>query len=430
MHSQNLERSNTRARRLLAAVGAIGIAAVLASPGQAQQPQVDVMHFWTSGGEALALKAVRDEVERRGAKWTDVPVAGGGGDKARTALQARIAAGNPPTAMLILGTTIIDWAKEGLLTDVNAVAAKSAWDKALSPAVQGFTKVEGRWVSVPTNIHRVDMMWASKAAFDRIGATPPKTWDEFNALAPKFKAAGIVPIAHGGQAWQELYLFETVVLGIGGPDFYRKAFVALDKAALSSPTMVKVFEQMRTIRGMVDPNFSGRDWNLATAMVIKGEAAMQIMGDWAKGEFTAAGKVPGQDFLCVPTPGSDGAFDFLVNSLTMFEQKSPDKKAGQAILAEAIMQPEVQVAFNLAKGSIPARLDVPGDKLDACAQATMRDLKAAEAAGKTVPTLAGSHAAASAVVGAVQDVVTRHFNSSMTGDEAVKALVAAIDIAR
>ena len=57
------------------------------------------------------------------------------------------------------------------------------------------------------------------------------------------------------------------------------------------------------MRGYVDDNFSGRDWNLATAMVMNGEAAFQIMGDWAKGEFFAAGKVPGEDFLCASTPG-------------------------------------------------------------------------------------------------------------------------------
>ena len=118
----------------------------------------------------------------------------------------------------------------------------------------------------------------------------PKTWDEFNATAKAFKAKGIIPLAHGGQAWQDATVFEAVALGIGGANFFHDAFVKLDKKALQSDTMVKVFDQMRIMRGFVDKNFSGRDWNLATAMVMNGEAAFQIMGDWAKGEFLAAEK--------------------------------------------------------------------------------------------------------------------------------------------
>ncbi|MFM7446212.1 MAG: ABC transporter substrate-binding protein, partial [Tabrizicola sp.] len=155
-------------------------------------PSVEVMHFWTSGGEAAALGAVRDKVVAQGVAWTDAPVAGGGGDQAKTALQARITSGNPPAAMLMLGQNILDWAAEGMLGNVDALAAAEGWDAALPQAVKDFTKVDGHYVSVPTNVHRTDMIWASKAAFDKIGAPYPTTWEELNALAPKFLEAGII----------------------------------------------------------------------------------------------------------------------------------------------------------------------------------------------------------------------------------------------
>jgi glucose/mannose transport system substrate-binding protein len=88
-------------------------------------------------------------------------------------------------------------------------------------------------------------------------------------------------------------------------------------------------------------------------MVINGEAAMQIMGDWAKGEFTNAGKTAGTDFLCLPAPSATGDFVFLVNSLSMFTQSDPDAAAAQETLAAAITDPAVQTAFNVRKGSIP-----------------------------------------------------------------------------
>jgi glucose/mannose transport system substrate-binding protein len=402
------------------------LALAIAAPALAD-PAVEVMHFWTSGGEAAALSAVRDKVVADGVAWADAPVAGGGGDAAKTALQARIASGNPPAAMLMLGQNVIDWANEGMLGNVDALAAAQGWDAAVPQAVKDFSQIGGHWVSVPTNVHRTDMIWASKAAFDRIGAAYPTTREELNALAPRFVQAGIIPLAHGGQAWQEAYMFEAVAAGIGGADFYRQELVELDDATLRGPTMVAVFDQMAALRGMVDPNFPGRDWNLASAMVINGEAAMQIMGDWAKGEFTNAGKVPGDDYACIPVPKAAGdAFVHLVNGLSLFTQTDPDLIRGQEVLASAIMDPAVQVAFNQAKGAIPARTDVDLSTMDACAQATSAALAANDAGGTALPTFAGTHAANAAVVGAATDAITTFFNSTMTAEEGATALADAI----
>ncbi|MBC7676412.1 MAG: carbohydrate ABC transporter substrate-binding protein [Rhodoferax sp.] len=396
------------------------------------EPSVEVMHFWTSGGEAAALSAVRDKVVSEGVKWTDAPVAGGGGDAAKTALQARVASGNPPAAMLMLGQNVIDWANEGLLGNVDALAAAQGWDAVLPQAVKDFTKIGGHYVSVSTNLHRTDMIWASKAAFDKIGAPYPTTWDELNALAPKFLAAGIIPLAHGGQSWQEAYMFEAVALRVGGAEFYRKALVDLDDATLRGPDMVKVFDDLMQLRGMIDKNAAGRDWNLASAMVINGEAAMQIMGDWAKGEFTNAGKVSGDDYACIPAPKANGkpGFVYLVYSLSLFTQTDPDLIRGQEVLASAIMNKDVQVAFNKVKAATPARTDADMSGLDACAQATAADLAAADAAGTAVPTFAGTHAANATIVGAATDAITGFFNSDMTADARATVLADAIMAAK
>ncbi len=395
------------------------------------EPSVEVMHFWTSGGEAAALSAVRDKVVADGVAWTDAPIAGGGGDAAKTALQARIASGNPPAAMLMLGQNIIDWANEGLLGNVDELAESQGWDAALPQAVKDFTKINGHYVSVPTNVHRTDMIWASKAAFDKIGAPYPTTWEELNALAPRFAEAGIIPLAHGGQAWQEAYMFEAVAAGVGGADFYRKALIELDDAALRGPEMVAVFTQMAALRGMVDPNFPGRDWNLASAMVINGEAAMQIMGDWAKGEFTNAGKLPGTDYACIPVPKARGeSFVYLVNSLSLFAQTDADLVKGQESLASAIMDKGVQVAFNKAKGAIPARIDIDLAEMDACAQETSASLAKNDADGTAVPTFAGTHAANASVVAAATDAITTFFNSDMSASDGATALADAIAAAK
>ncbi len=218
-------------------------------------------------------------------------------------------------------------------------------------------------------------------------------------------------------------MFETIVLSKGA-DFYRSALVDLDPAALTSDTMIEVFNELRTLRGFVDDGFSGRDWNLATAMVMNGEAAFQIMGDWAKGEFLAAGMVPGEDFICFPTPG-DG---FILNSdsFTFFKVEGEDRLEGQQVLASLIMSPDFQETFNLAKGSIPARTDVPLDAFDMCGQRSHEDLTAAIANDTLVPSMAHEMAVPRTVRGEFLDLVTNFFNSDMSSEDAVVQLAEAV----
>lgn len=403
---------------------AVGLGMLIGSTGAFAGGSVEVLHWWTSGGEAKAVGELKNSFEKQGGTWVDSPIAGGGGDAAMTALRARVVSGNPPTAVQLKGPGIQEWAAEGAVADIEDVAQAEKWDDVLPPVLANIMKYDGKYVAAPVNVHRVDWLWANPALLEKVGAAVPTTWDEFNATAEKLKAAGITPLAHGGQPWQDATVFEVVALGLGGADFFRKALVELDMDALQSDTMIKVFDQMRILRGYVDPGFSGRDWNLATSMVMNGEAAFQIMGDWAKGEFLAAGKVPGKDFLCVPAPGNG----FILNSdsFVMFKVSGDERIEGQKVLASLIMSPEFQKTFNLAKGSIPARTDVALDDFDICAQKSHDDLTAAADKNSLVPSMAHEMAVPRSIRGEFLDLVTEHFNSDMTSKDAVERLVAAI----
>jgi glucose/mannose transport system substrate-binding protein len=160
-------------------------------------------------------------------------------------------------------------------------------------------------------------------------------------------------------------------------------------------------------------------------MVINGKAGFQFMGDWAKGEFAAAGKVPGKDYLCAAAPGTDKAFTFNIDSFVMFAQKDADAKKGQLALANAIMNPKFQAIFNLNKGSIPVRSGVPKTRFDDCALKSMDDLDSTSKNGGLVPSFAHGMAIDSAKAGAFQDVIAKFMNSSMTPQAAVQALAKA-----
>nr|WP_246704512.1 ABC transporter substrate-binding protein [Rhizobium sp. P32RR-XVIII] len=389
---------------------------------------VEVLHWWTSGGEAAALNVLKKDLETKGIGWTDMPVAGGGGSEAMTVLRARVTSGNAPTAVQMLGFDIVDWAKEGALGNLDDTAAKEGWDKVIPAALQNFSKYDGHWIAAPVNVHSTNWIWINKAALDKAGGKEPANWDELIALLDKFKAQGIVPIVGGGNAWNATTMFDSVVLSLGN-DFYKQAFNDLDPAALGSDKMKEAFTRLTKLRSYVDDNFSGREWNLDSAMVIEGKAGMQMMGDWAKGEFIKAKKVPGTDFVCMRFPGTQGSVTFNSDMFAMFKI-AQDKVPAQLQMASAIESPSFQSAFNVVKGSAPARTDVPNTDFDACGKKAIADLKEASDKGTLMGSMSNGYGAPAAVKNAVYDVVNRVYNGELTPDEAIKELPAAVAAAK
>ena len=417
-------------RSILKTKTAIALAlSVTAGAASADGHGVEVLHWWTSGGEAAALNVLKEDLEGQGVAWTDMPVAGGGGEQAMTVLRARVTAGNAPTAVQGLGFDIIDWANQGALANLNDVAAAENWDAVVPAALQQFAKVDGEWVSAPVNVHSTNWVWANKSVLDANGIAIPETWEDFVAAMETLSAAGVTPIAHGGQPWQDATVFDAVAMSTLGPDGYKAAFIDLDPEALGSDAMKEAFDRMAVIRANVDDNFSGRDWNLATAMVINGEAGFQMMGDWAKGEFLNAGQTPGEDFLCFRFPGTSEQVTFNADQFMMFDQGGTVSDE-QAKLASAILSPSFQSAFNVVKGSVPARTDVSDEAFDACGKQGMADLAAAAASDNLFGSMAHGHANEAAVKNAMYDVITAHFNGEFDSEEAVTELVDAVEIAQ
>jgi glucose/mannose transport system substrate-binding protein len=409
---------------VLAAATAMAISPV------SQASEVEVLHWWTSGGEAASVQFLKEKLNNEGVGWSDFAVAGGGGESAMTVLKSRAISGNPPTAAQIKGPSIQEWGDLGFLADINDVATDAGWDDLLPGVVSDVMKFEGKYVAAPVNVHRVNWLWANPEVFTKAGATIPTTWDDFMVQAQKLKDAGFVALAHGGQAWQDATVFEAVVLGVGGADYYQKAFVEGDMDALNSATTVEVFETFGQLRQFIDANSPGRDWNVATSMVINGEAGMQIMGDWAKGEFKVAGKNSGTDYVCVAAPGTSGSFTFNVDSFAFFSQSDAGKADAQKAMADAILSVEFQEVFNLNKGSIPARLGMDRAAFDSCAHDSMDAFVASSQTGGLVPSFAHGMAVSEAVSGAIYDTATNYFNSSDSAEDGAKQLVAAIAAAQ
>jgi glucose/mannose transport system substrate-binding protein len=388
--------------------------------------QMSVLHWWTSGGESKAIRVLRDDMSKQGYEWKDFAVAGGSGTAAMTALKTQVISGNAPSAAQIKGPLIQDWADQGVLVSIDQAA--NDWKSHMPASIDHAMQSGGHYVAAPFSVHRINWLWINKADLDKVGGAPPATWPEFFALADKFRAAGITPVAHGGQPWQDMTIWETVVLSQGA-DFYRKALIDLDQKTLTSPQMVQVFETVQKIRSYFDKSYHGRDWNLATAMVISGSGGMQFMGDWAKGEFANANKKADVDFICASAPGTANAYTYTADAFVFFQQNGKkDATPGQVAMARTIMSPEFQEQFSLNKGSIPVRLDVPMDKFDSCAKKSRADEQATLKSGSFFPSLAFGELQSPQTAGAITDAVTTFMNSNEDAKEGVRKLAAAAKV--
>ncbi|MNO68003.1 putative sugar-binding periplasmic protein precursor [compost metagenome] len=391
------------------------IVALLSLPVGASQ--VEVLHWWTSGGEAKAVEVLKSEWAEQGNQWNDFAVQGGGGKSAMTVLKSRALAANPPEAAHLKGYELHEWASLGFLRDLSPMAEHLGWYPQLSPMVRDTLSQNGALMAVPTGIHRVNWLWLNRKLFERLGLTPPTDWEHFMTVAEQLKAQGVTPLAIGNEPWQLAVLFETVALGEGGKAFYRKAFLEQDSATLTGPDMVRVLTRFQQLRAYVPEKYAGLKWHQATNLLESGGAAMQIMGDWVKGELSAGNYRPGEDIDCLPSPGSQGLFSYNLDSIAMFKQRDPAQLQAQGELARLLMTPRFQEEFNRVKGSIPALTKPDMSKFDRCAIRSYQDFLHAEQQDNLLPSMAEGMAVPTNMRQGIMDVLSSFFNDPNANPE-------------
>jgi glucose/mannose transport system substrate-binding protein len=406
------------------------LVAVSAAGAARAEPKTNLLHQWADGSDAAAIAKLGEMYTKAGGAWQQSSIAGHTANTLAK-LRADVVAGNAPPAVQLKGPEIAEWNETGMTASVDDVAAAEGWDKVVAPELISVMKPAGKWIAAPMNIHRVNWLWASKAALDKAGiAAMPKTWDEFNADCGKLVAAGLICIAHGSQDWTDATTFDSIVYGLD-IDLYRKAFVEADLEALRSDGMVKAFAQYRRMIGWMDPGIPGRAWDVALGLMTSGKAGFFFMGDWTIGTLNANGFKEGTDYLCEQAPVNWGKTGYILNadSVVFFTQKDADYVDGQKLLAKIIMSPDFQTIFNQAKGSIPARLDVDLSKgFNPCQQKSQKDLQAAISEGTLVRSMAHNMTVLQKYRGAMMEVITEFVNTpAMTPEAAAKQMADAVE---
>ncbi|MBL8832625.1 MAG: carbohydrate ABC transporter substrate-binding protein [Rhodospirillales bacterium] len=415
--------------------GAVGLmAAPLGARAQAAKPRLTAISQWSAGSDGAAITALGKKFEERGGVWQHSPVPGFTTDMMNK-LRAQIISGDPPACSQLKGPEIAAWSKIAPTVNLDATVAAAGYEKVVAPDLARLHKPGGKWSALPLQVYRTNTLFLSKRAMDKAKADKiPTTWAQFNELGEKMKAAGVpYPVANGGARADDGQKFEAVLAGIS-PSVYRKAIMELDDKALASPEVRAAFAQLRKIADWMDPNTAAQHFSVFLPRFVAGEMGMLIQGGWAQGVLLNGGfKL--DDFIIAPGPTDNGKPVFVLNAdaFIFWQRKEADLQAGQKLMAELVMMPEIQTMYSQITGSIPVRTDVnlSGAGWSAGQVEAARTLKEAVAINQSVLSLAHNMAQENGITAAMIDVLTEFVkNKAITPDQAVKRLGEAVASAR
>ncbi len=333
---------------------------------------VEVFSWWTGGGEAAGLEAMIEvfNAEYPNIEFINATVAGGAGTNARAVLATRLQSGDPPDSWQghagqeLIGTYVAG----GQIEPLNDLYDAEGWLDVMPGTLIPLISDNGNIYSVPVNIHRANVLWYNPGILEANGVAVPTTIDEWFAAMDTLQAAGVTPLALGEQ-WTQMHLLETVLLGSLGADAYNGLWDG--STDWGSAEVTAALDNFAKALTYANTDAASLSWQDASQLVVNGDAAFNVMGDWAAGYFIELEKEPMVDYGWAPTPGSSGVFQFLSDSFTL-AVGAPHPEGAQAWLKIAGSKAG-QEAFNPVKGSICARTDCDPSLFGVYLQSAMED---------------------------------------------------------
>ncbi len=353
-------------------VAAIATALLAGIASFATAEELIIYHGWSTPAEVAALKVFQDALSEKGHAWKDLAIPHNSG--VNVSLVNLVTGGEPPNVFSNSDPGVFrDLEGLGLTRDLTEFYNEIGAADRFFPIIKELATVDGKMLKVPLWMHIDGMVYWNKEVAAKAGVDPA-SWtsvDQMLADFQKVKDAGFVAAAVGGQAFQVGYLFHAMLAATAGPEIYNRLYGAEpDIAVLNTPEFRKAVEIVRVFSEQATPESENRPWNETTNTVIAGQALFHIMGDWMKGEWLAAGKVPGVDFGCAVIPGSKAV---AVTSDAMGILGAQPENVDQAELdfVRIAVDPVVSAKSNQFKGSTSPLRDAPTEFLDECNKVAM-----------------------------------------------------------
>lgn len=344
----------------LAAASLLTLAACGGGDGGGGEASADVEVFtwWAEGSEKEGLDALVNVFgqQHQDLEFVNGAVAGGAGSDAKNVLASRLQTNDPPaTFQAHAGAELTDYIDQAQIEDLSAMYEEKGWNELFPEGLLERLEQDGAIYSVPSNIHRANVVWANPAVLEEAGVDPKATYasiDDWFAALDKVKATGKIALSVATD-WTQVHLLETVLLADLGTEAYNGLWDGSTDWA--GPEVTAALEDYAKLMSYTNSDRQSLDWPDSTQLVIDGEAGFNVMGDWAEAAFATQDKKFNTDYVTFPVPGTDGVFDFLADSFTL-PVNGPNPEGTEAWL-DTIASAEGQEAFNKAKGSIPANIE-------------------------------------------------------------------------
>ncbi|MBL0887068.1 ABC transporter substrate-binding protein [Myceligenerans indicum] len=335
-------------------------------PSVRSHEQVTVFTWWASGVEKRGLDKLAEVFEEQhpGIEFVNDGLMGGGGSStSKDHLQSRLETQDPPDVFVAhAGAELHDYIRDEYIQDLTPLYEEFGLKEAFpQDLIERLSTDDGKIYSVPSNIHRANLLWVNPSVLERNGLETSGEYDDlddFIADLETLKQAGIEAPLSVGTTWPQVHLLETTLLADLGPTAYSGLWSG--STAWSDLRVTTALGHYESLMSYTNPDRNDLEWDAASEMVIQGDSAFNIMGDWALAAYDTEGKTYGEDYEAVPAPGTAGTFDFLADSFTM-SAHILDEDSAKAWL-QTVSSKEGQVEFNKIKGSIPARTDIDASK--------------------------------------------------------------------
>ncbi|HXX87896.1 MAG TPA: extracellular solute-binding protein, partial [Candidatus Acidoferrum sp.] len=313
--------------------------------------------WWTSGGESAALQNLLTLYQNQYPSVTVIPdaVAGGAGYVFKSVIKPLVLAGEAPDAFQVhAGYEMYPYVSGNYLASINDLWSSQGWTSVMPSVIASEVQWSGNYYAVPLDIHRANVIWynAPVLAANNINASTLTTWSAFFAACQQLSqnaTSGLVaPIALGDtDQWEATMVLEEMMAG-QGMQFYQN-FINGNITNANDPNLKAATTEFAEYLNYTNANHASLTWDQAAALVINGQCAFNLMGDWNNGEFKVANKVYGTDYGTFAAPGTANMYGLVIDC---FEHPDGVKDPTNSLnWLELVGSAAGEMAFNPDKGS-------------------------------------------------------------------------------
>lgn len=327
-----------------------------------------VYTWWTSGGESAALQSLLTTYETQYPSVTVIPtaVAGGAGYVFKSVIKPLVLAGEAPDAFQVhAGYEMYPYVSGSYLASINSTWSSQGWNTVFPSVIASEVQWSGNYYAVPLDIHRANVIWYNEPILkaNNINASTLTTWSAFFAACQQLSQNTTLtsspgwsaPIALGDtDQWETTMILEEMMAGQGIQSY--QSFINGNITSPSDTHLQSAITELAQYLNYTNANHASLTWDQAAALVINGQCAFNLMGDWENGEFKVASKTYGVDYGTFAAPGTANMYGLVIDC---FEHPEGVKDPTNSLnWLEVVGSAAGEMAFNPDKGSIPPRTDV------------------------------------------------------------------------